>query len=106
MTESGQKQKAQLPPAVEFRFAESNLHRTVFISGAMGGITPLGLIQASFFSEHAPTPDVVKYALLPTGQLGSEVSRQGPTAMVRDIEVSIVMTLDTARNIQTWISNV
>jgi hypothetical protein len=96
--------KAKSIKEIEFDFIKSNFFRVIHVDGAFGGVAPSGSIHMAVYSErHAiPTKTVHK---LDGNQLGEEVvnRRTGRAAIVREVEVDIVMGLDQAIVMRGWL---
>lgn len=96
-------------PVVRFHYIKSNAYRVVHADGVVGGPTPSGLVHVSFFSERLPIPTVVDHAVSDIGggrgTLGNEIAREGKKGVVREVEVGVVMTLDTAKLLRAWLDD-
>ena len=101
--------KSFIPTHVEFVFEKNNLYRTIHVDGAFGGPTPpFGLIHMSIYSEHLPLPSSITHQVT-GGMMGEEISRSPPASsvegarVVREVEANLVMSVDTARALRTWL---
>jgi hypothetical protein len=94
-------------PLLRVHFLKSNFYRVVHADGAYGGISPQGLIQIYLYSERAPLPTSIGYALSADGQVGPEIpeARESRDGLVREIEVGATMTLQTAIAVHQWLGN-
>lgn len=101
-TSSGEQE--QLPSSVTLHYIKSNYFRTIHADGAIGGLTPRGELFLSLYSERPPLPDVVVQAI-ENGQLGKEIieQRKGIEGILREIEVGVVMDLNVAKAVVTWL---
>jgi hypothetical protein len=93
------------PTVVPFHYIKSNLFRVVHTDGALGSVTPAGLIFVGLYSERAPIPQVMLHEVTETGQIGIEhkderVSKKG---IVREIEVGATMSVETATSFIAWL---
>lgn len=93
----------ELPQKFEFHFIKSNSFRVVHSDGVWGGTTPRGYITMSFYSERAPLPDKVTHEVMPEGLIGQEISRDNREGITREIEIEVVMDLDTAKSLIPWL---
>jgi hypothetical protein len=95
------------PASVKFDFIKSNFFRVVYANGAYGGLSPYGEIRMAIYNDRAPIPKRTKQLVTTEGKLGDEVieSRVQRDAIVREVEVDIVMTLDTARAMRSWLDD-
>ena len=96
----------KLPDTMKFDYIKSNFHRVVHSDGVWGGVTPRQKIIMSFWSERPPIPQrVVHSVLTEEGKLGDEIKaeREGRDAVIREVEVSVLMDLGTAKSFLTWL---
>jgi hypothetical protein len=92
---------------VEFHYIKGNAFRVVHVDGAMGGITPAGLIFVSLYSERPAIPQIMVHDVTETGQIGPERSeeRVSKKGIVREIEVGATMSVETAANFVKWLQD-
>jgi hypothetical protein len=85
------------PTEVNFDYLKSGQFRLVHADGAYIAITQSGL-TISFFAERAAIPKRIVHALNPDGTIGQELQdkREVRNAIIRDTEVSVVMTREVA----------
>lgn len=95
---------------VKFDYLKSHLFRTVHADGVIGGPTPDSRkLYMALYSERAPIPTQVTHELKAIGQemlqLGEEVSelRISRDAVVRELEVGVVMDLASAAILHKWL---
>ncbi len=88
---------------LDFHYIKSNLFRVAHADGAFGSIMPQGNLHMMFFAERPVIPNVIKYHLLPTGQLGPEGSRESKTGVVREVEVDVIMSVAAAKGVRDWL---
>jgi hypothetical protein len=93
------------PTTVPFHYIKSNFFRVVHTDGAMGSVSPAGLIFVTLYSERVAIPQTMVHEITETGQVGPEhteerVSRNG---IVREVEVGALMSVDTATHIVAWL---
>lgn len=104
---------ADAPFVVRYHYLKSKAHRVVHVDGAFGGPTPTGLVHASLYSERFPIPAVAEHeatvqdggsALVGTEKrmIGGEADGE-PNGIVREVEVGVVMTLEAARKLRSWL---
>lgn len=94
-------------PTVVFDYLKSPQFRTVYAAGTIGAVTPNGHIHFSLFNERPAIPRQMVHRLTEQGKLGEEiterrVSREG---IVREMEVDVVMTVETAKSFITWLQS-
>lgn len=80
--------------------------RTIHCDGAIGGITPRGLIHLAIFSERAAIPKVTVQSVGKDGKLGEEIrdERQALEGIVRQMEVDLFFGKETAIRLRDWIN--
>ena len=90
---------------LRFHFIKSNSFRVVHADGAYGGITPHGYIHMALFNERIPIPQETEHIIGPDGTLGDEVeeSRIARTGVIREVEVDVIMNLNTATALYDWL---
>jgi len=92
----------QKPETIRFDYIKSNQFRVVHVDGVHGGVSPNGrLIQMAIFSERAPIPIREEFKL-DAGKLGDKIGTEQRDAVVREVEVELLMSIDTAKSICTW----
>jgi hypothetical protein len=97
--------KSKAPPTeLEFDFIKSNFFRVVRADGAFGGLAPGGAIHMSIYSERQPLPQKIVHKI-ESGTLGPEMleRRQGRKAIVREVEVDIVLEITQAIALRQWL---
>jgi len=93
-----------LPPsAVKFHYIKGHAFRVIHADGVIGGITPNRGIFLSLFSERAAIPKMIELAVNADGSLGEETSREGKEGIVREVEVGIMLSRQTAKDVATWL---
>ena len=73
------------------------------MDGAIGGLTPRGSVHMAIYSEKSAIPREQEFHVSDQGQLGKlqeTVSREG---IIRELEVDVIMDLESARNLKTWL---
>ena len=88
MSGAGEEQ-GRPPGPVPFNYIKSNGFRVIHVDGAIGSITPRGLIHAALYSERMPIPQVVVHPVGPDGSLLPPVQQEGRAGVVREVEVEI-----------------
>jgi hypothetical protein len=94
---------------IRFHYIKSNAYRVVHADGVIGGPTPSGLFQMSFFSERLPIPTSVDHAAVDLGggrmRLGEEIATEGKKGVVREVEVGVAMTMEMAKLLRDWLTD-
>lgn len=97
------------PSTVSFEYIKSADFRTVWADGAVGGVTPTGLIHFAVYSERPAIPrrQVFEVADDEGGgkRLGPEllekrVSRDG---FVREMPVDVMLSVNVAESLAQWL---
>lgn len=85
-------------------YIKSNAFRVVHADGALGGLTPRLDIHMSFWSERFPIPKEIVYEIDQGAMTGKEIGqlRVAREGLVREVEVGVVMNLETAKVFHRW----
>jgi hypothetical protein len=90
---------------LRFVYKDSPAYRTVHVQGAYGGLTPTGQIFAGVYSERTDYPESSVLEIDPTGHVvGKEQYSGVSTTYVREVEVGLLMSLDTAKSFHSWLA--
>jgi len=89
---------------IEFDFIKSNFFRVIRADGAFGGIAPGGAIHMAIYSERQAIPTKTVHSL-EGQQLGPEIpeKREGRSAVVREVEIDVVLELPQAIVFRQWL---
>ena len=95
----------QLPDRIKFDYIKSNLFRVVHAEGVIGGITPRPAIHMAFYNERNAIPRQTVFPVNEDGTLGPEITEERVVrdAIVREVEVDVVMDLNTAASFLKWL---
>jgi hypothetical protein len=90
---------------VRYDYIKSNFFRVICVDGAHGGPRPSGRssIHMALFSERNAIPKAEEFEVK-DGRLGKQADKEVRAAIVREVEVDAIMSLDTARAIRDWLS--
>ncbi|MFO8073061.1 MAG: hypothetical protein R6V85_14415 [Polyangia bacterium] len=93
---------------ITFDLIKGNFFRVVAADGIFGGVGPRGQLRMAFFSERWPIPKRIVCELSNDGEAKDEVRslRESRDAVVREVEVEVVMDFSTAKNVADWMQNV
>jgi hypothetical protein len=91
------------PSSIKLYHEKGSLFRVIHVDGAIGGLTPAREIFMSLFNQRAPIPKVIEQAITTEGQLGAELGREGKSGIFRELEIGVVLTPATARQIAAWL---
>lgn len=90
---------------VSFDYLKSNQHRVVYVTGAHGGPTAsLRQIAMSLFNERPPIVQRETFAITSEGKLGERVERLQRDAIVREVEVTVLLDIGAARAVATFLN--
>jgi hypothetical protein len=89
---------------IEFQYQKSRFFRVIHADGAFGGVSAGLQIHMALFNQRRPIPKKMVYELLPGGSLGQELKRESEPGMIREVEVDVVLTADTAKALITWLA--
>jgi hypothetical protein len=90
---------------MEFRFLKGNSFHAVHVDGAWGGVTPRGDIHMVVYSERPAIPDKVIHEIIAGHFLGGQVGEEGAGGLVREAEVDLIMSLQTAKGMAVWLQD-
>ena len=97
------KGKKSIPASISFDYIKSNQFRVSHIDGIHGGVTPNGLaIQMALFSERSPIPKTETYKLS-KARLGKRINSIKRDAIIREVELEAIISLDTAKRTVIWL---
>jgi hypothetical protein len=97
-----------LPDVVNFDYLKSNQFRVVHADGAFFALTPQGGLTVAFFAERQPIPRRITHKVNMDGSVGEEIAEQRVVrdAMIRDTEVAVTMTAETAKRIKETLEGI
>jgi hypothetical protein len=90
-------------PRLRFHYIKGQQFRVIHVDGALGGITPRGLIHCAVYSERPAIPQTTEHDISPEGRLGAQVSQEGRQGVVREMDVDLIMSKQTAIELRDWL---
>src|SRR5260370_19203370 len=92
---------------VKFFHQKGSLFRIVHVDGSIGGLTPSLDLFVSVYNQRAPIPQVTVQEISEEGVLGDEIlaDRQTKEGIVREVEVGLIMNLQTAKVFHQWLTD-
>ncbi len=92
---------------VKFDYIKSQYFRVIHAEGAIGGVTPAGLIHFALYNERGAIPRQITHLIEPDGTLGERVHEEtlAREAIVREMDVDIVLSVDVAENLRNWLTD-
>lgn len=94
-------------PRIVFEYLKSSHFRVIRADGAIGSITPRGFIHFALYSDRPAIPRKIVNTINPDGTLGSEVEEERVCreGIVREMDVDVFMTVDTADSFANWLKD-
>ena len=99
---------------VQFHYIKGPNYHEVMCNGAIGGMTPQGLLWVGLYAERGSLPRVVEYDVdveegsttVQFNERGSKPSRtEARPGIVRHVEVSAYMNMEAAERIHKWLGD-
>ena len=90
---------------VPFSYIKSNDFRVIHVDGAIGSLTPRGLIYAALYSERMPIPRLMTHPIGPDGNLMPASEQEVRPGVVREVEVSLMLDRNAAEALRTWLGD-
>lgn len=85
---------------IKYKFKDD--YNPIYINGAYGGVNTQGEIVVNFYFERLPLPNTAEI-----DTSNNQISKQEPVdldkSLVRFIQNGVVMNLDTAKQIHSWL---
>jgi hypothetical protein len=77
--------------------------RVIHVDGAIGSITPRGLIHAALYSERMPIPRLMVHPIGADGNLSPPVEQDTRPGVVREVEVGLMLDRNAADALRLWL---
>jgi len=92
------------PQTITFNYIKGTQHRVIHIDGAMGSLTPQGFVVANLYSERFPIPKETTHTVIDgKGVSGVPDMIEGKKGIVREIDVTAVLTPESAKRLGEWL---
>ncbi|MDV4183394.1 hypothetical protein R1521_33430 [Rhizobium brockwellii] len=99
-------------PTVDINYIKAAGYREISCDGMLGGPTPSEKMWLGFYSERLPIPKLMRHSLQPgTGpdewaldQDALPVVLESRSGIVRNVEVGLYMSIDTAEQLRDWLT--
>lgn len=88
---------------ITFKYVYPEDLRDLYVNGLFGGVTPRNEIYTHFYSERHPIPQKVVHSIEKNGTLGPEEEIEKGGDVVRFVQASIIMDLQTAISFRDWL---
>lgn len=92
----------EAPDSVAFSFIKSRHFRVIHVDGAIGSITPRGLIHVAVYSERPAIPQLIVQRI-ENGALGAAETVESRGGIVREVDADLMLTPDAARGLRDWL---
>jgi hypothetical protein len=92
------------PSRVKFFYLKNPQFRVVHVDGGLGGVTPRGLIHLAVYSERPAIPQAHVQDITPEGKLSPPHAAEGKEGIVRELDVDLMMSKQTATEIRDWLT--
>ena len=89
----------------EYHYIKTNDFRSVFVTGAIGGPTVLGLLDMNVFIDRPAIPTSTKHAITEKQTIGEEVSKVVREGSIREVQIGLLMDINVARAIKGWLDS-
>jgi hypothetical protein len=97
------KPESNKPKSITIYNKISNSFRELHVDGAYGGITPKGQFNINFYAERLAIPKSSDFSLEDNRLVKISDSDDSKKGIIREFETGIYMTLETAKEIHTWL---
>lgn len=90
---------------IRFYYIKSQQFRVAHVDGAVGGLTPNGLIHMAVYSERPAIPQSTEHDLPLEGQIGDTLDQEGKQGIVREVDIDLMMSREAATHIRDWLND-
>jgi hypothetical protein len=92
-------------PQLIIEYSKDPMFRSTHADGIVGGLTPNGQLHIAFFSERAQLPKRHVYTFNADGSIGPQLpeERNPRETIFRDIQVDVLMTIQAAEGLKSWL---
>ena len=87
--------------SVTFHYVKSSQFRVLHCDGIAGGLTPNGHIHFAVFSERPAIPQQITHKITQANTLGEAIAVQGRSGIIRDMEIDVLCTVETAEQLSS-----
>ena len=93
---------------IEIFYEKTPLYRTIYSDGLIGGLTPTGSINLSFYATRNPIPKSITHEIAPNGIVDPKgvKSEDSKSGIIREVEVGIYMNRKTAKDIYEFLKKI
>lgn len=100
--------KIQDSRTVDIHYEKNPMYRTIFTDGAIGGVTPVGQINLSFYATRQAIPKSITHELAKDGVVMNEIkiSDDSKSGIIREIEVGVYMNMKSAKDLYEFFKKI
>ena len=95
--------------SVDIHYEKNPQYRTIHTDGAIGGVSPIGMINLAFYSTRHAIPKSINQKLNPDGSMSQEpttISEDSKSGVIREIEFGVYMNKQTAQDLYNYLKNI
>jgi hypothetical protein len=91
---------------VAFDYIKSQQFRVIHVDGAIGGVTPSGLLHFALYSERPAIPRRIVHRVDGSGRLGAGIDElmESRQSIVREMDVDVIATIEVAVSLRDWLT--
>jgi len=104
MSERTKKQKQVQKKELTFKYIHPDRLRDCYVNGAWGGFTPRKEIHMHLYSERHPIPKASIHKINDDGTFDKKGENELGADVVRLIQSSVVMNIETAISLRNWLT--
>ena len=94
------------PKTIEIHQIKTAGYSTYHADGAIGGMTPTGMVYLSFYLDRSAIPQKITYEVKADGSFGDVKEVEGKRGIIREVQCGIVMNLAVAEDMLTFMEKV
>lgn len=94
---------------IKFKYIFDDDYNPTYVNGAQGGINVQGEIIMNFYLERLALPNSQTHSMTPNGMIDELVDTDPKDlnkSFVRFIKNGVVMNIQTAKNIHSWLGDI
>jgi len=93
------------PGELTFKYVCPEDLRDLYVNGLYGGVTPRNELYIHFYSERHPIPKKATNKISEDGKVSDQADLELGGDVVRMVQASISMNVDTAINFRNWLND-
>lgn len=93
---------------IEIFYEKNPQYRTIFADGAIGGFTPTGRFNLTFYGTRKTIPKSAKHEITSDGKVSALgiPSKDSKSGVIREIEVGVYMDDKTAKEVYDFLKTI